>query len=142
MKIQAHRWLIIVVLFVQYRAQSTSIQPTHMQASAKLFHIVLSAKLKPTFYKINVHAAMTPADIEQELAPVICHAKQIKEAYMKRTNSHVVENYLNSSNRRRTPIDEDEMQQATIVPQHTDPHESPPSNTDYKMPFVTVSACI
>ena len=52
--------------------------------TAKLLHGVLTAQIRPTFHKINVHAAMTPEDILTELTPVFEQARLLREAYDKR----------------------------------------------------------
>ena len=44
---------------------------------------MLNAEIVPTFYKINVHAAMTPADIEKELKPVFLRAHELGESFQK-----------------------------------------------------------
>ena len=56
---------------------------TH-QSTASLLHAVLSAQIKPTFYKLNVHAAMTPADIWNHFEPVFAQAKVLREAFESR----------------------------------------------------------
>ena len=45
---------------------------------------MLSAQIKPTFYKLNVHAAMTPADIWNHFEPVFAQAKVLQEAFESR----------------------------------------------------------
>ena len=52
-----------------------------LQATAKLLNAVLCATIKPTFHKINVHAAMTPAEIEQHFKPAFQQAKELRDAY-------------------------------------------------------------
>ena len=42
---------------------------------------MLNAEIVPTFYKINVHAAMTPEDIEKELKPVFLRAHELEESF-------------------------------------------------------------
>ena len=54
-----------------------------LQATAKLLHAVLCATIKPTFHKINVHAAMTPAEIEQHFKPAFQQAKELRDAYQR-----------------------------------------------------------
>ena len=54
---------------------------TH-QSTASLLYGLLFAQIKPTFHKLNVHAAMTPADIWNYLNPVFMQAKKLKEAFM------------------------------------------------------------
>lgn len=57
------------------------------QATAKLLYAVLTAQLKSTFHKINVHAAMTPADIQKHFKPVFDQAKALKEAFERRAHN-------------------------------------------------------
>ncbi len=54
-----------------------------LQATAKLLHTILCAKIKPTFHKINVHAAMTPSDIQEHFRPVFDQARELSGAYNK-----------------------------------------------------------
>jgi len=42
---------------------------------------VLSTQIKPTFHKLNVHAALTPADIWKDLEPVFTQAKELQEYF-------------------------------------------------------------
>ena len=53
---------------------------TH-QSTASLLYGVLTAQMKPTFHKLNVHAAMTPADVWDHLEPVFSQAKLLQEAF-------------------------------------------------------------
>ena len=53
---------------------------TH-QSTASLLYGVLNAQIKPTFHKLNVHAAMTPADIWNHLNPVFTQAKKLQDAF-------------------------------------------------------------
>ena len=50
-----------------------------LQTTAKLLYALLAAQLKPTFHKINVHAAMTPADIWHRFEPAFEQAKMLKD---------------------------------------------------------------
>ena len=54
------------------------------EATARLLLAILSAEVKTTFHKINVHAALTPADIEKLFEPVFSQAKDLREAYQKK----------------------------------------------------------
>ena len=60
---------------------------TTSQATAELLYGVLTAQLKSTFHKINVHAAMTPADIQKYFKPVFEQANALKEAFERRAQS-------------------------------------------------------
>ena len=53
------------------------------QSTASLLFGVLSAQIKPTFHKMNVHAAMTPDDIWNHLEPVFTQARKLKDAFEK-----------------------------------------------------------
>lgn len=57
-----------------------------LQATAELLHAVLTAQLKSTFHKINVHAAMTPADVQKYFKPVFEQADALKEAFERRAH--------------------------------------------------------
>ena len=54
----------------------------HMhQSTARLFYRILFTQIKPTFHKLNVHAAMTPTDIWNQLEPVFTQAKKLCVAF-------------------------------------------------------------
>ena len=61
-----------------------------LQATASLLYGVLNAELKPTFYKVNVHAAMTPSNIHSYFQPVFEQARALKEAYNRRARDNAV----------------------------------------------------
>ena len=42
---------------------------------------MLNAQIKPTFHKLNVHAAMTPDDIQKHLDPVFAQAMKLHESF-------------------------------------------------------------
>jgi len=46
---------------------------------------VLFAKIKSTFHKLNVHAAMTPDDVWNHLNPVFSQAKKIQDVFQNKT---------------------------------------------------------
>ena len=56
------------------------------QATAELLYAVITAQLKSTFHKINIHAAMTPADIQKCFKPVFEQARALKEAFERRVH--------------------------------------------------------
>ena len=63
---------------------------THMhthQFTASLLYGVLSARIMPTFHKLNVHAAMTPADILNHLKPVFKQAKMLSKAFQSKVSN-------------------------------------------------------
>lgn len=47
------------------------------EATSKLLQAILVAEVKPTFYKINVHAAMTPSEVESLLKPIFSQAETL-----------------------------------------------------------------
>lgn len=47
------------------------------EALAHLIYALLLANVKSTFHKINIHAALTPADLELKLVPVFAQAKTL-----------------------------------------------------------------
>lgn len=51
------------------------------EATAHLLDAILQAQVEPTFHKINVHAAMTPAEVKVQFEPVLSQAKDLEEAY-------------------------------------------------------------
>ena len=46
---------------------------------------MLNAQILPTFHKLNVHAAMTPTDIQKHLKPVFAQAKKLQESFKSKT---------------------------------------------------------
>ena len=54
---------------------------TYIQTTASLLHAVMVSDVRSTFYKINVHAALTPEKIWGYLEPAIDQANTLKEAY-------------------------------------------------------------
>ena len=54
---------------------------TFIQTTASLLHAVMVSEVRSTFYKINVHAALTPEKIWGYLEPAIDQANTLKEAY-------------------------------------------------------------
>lgn len=71
-------------LIVKTIPMSSCLSP---QATANLLYAVLTAQLKSTFHKINVHAAMTPADIQKYFNPVFEQANALKEAFERRAHN-------------------------------------------------------
>ena len=49
------------------------------EMTAQLLHAILKAQVKSSFYKINVHAAMTPAEIKKLFAPVVKQADLLQD---------------------------------------------------------------
>ncbi len=56
---------------------------TRLQATVMLLHAVLCAQIKPTFHKINIHAAMTPSDIQKHFKLVFDQARELSDAFKK-----------------------------------------------------------
>eukprot|EP00731_Ephydatia_muelleri_P021734 Em0014g325a len=54
-------------------------------ATAKLLQAVYYAQLKPTFYKLNIHAALSPLEIQEFLKPAFDHASNLQQLGLKRT---------------------------------------------------------
>ena len=52
-----------------------------IQTTASLLHAVMVSEIRSTFYKINVHAALTPEKIWGYLKPAIDQANKLKEAF-------------------------------------------------------------
>lgn len=50
------------------------------EAIAHLLYAILSAEVDTTFHKINVHAAMTPADVKQHFEPIFKQASFFLES--------------------------------------------------------------
>lgn len=55
------------------------------EATAQLIYAILQAEVEPTFHKINVHAAMTPAEVKSQFEPVFDQAKCLQEAYLRKS---------------------------------------------------------
>ena len=66
------------------------------EATAHLVFAILHAQVKPTFHKINVHAAMTPADVKCQFEPVLSQARALREAckQAQRFNDEISSSYF------------------------------------------------
>ena len=51
------------------------------EMTAQLLHAILKAQVKSAFYKINVHAAMSPTEIMKLFAPVVKQADLLQDTY-------------------------------------------------------------
>ena len=51
------------------------------EMTAQLLHAILKVQVKSSFYKINVHAAMTPAEIKKLFTPVVKQAELLEDKY-------------------------------------------------------------
>lgn len=49
----------------------------------------MNAQITPTFHKVNVHAAMTPAEVHAHLNPAFNQARALREAHQRRADSSV-----------------------------------------------------
>ena len=54
---------------------------------ANLLHALLLAKVAPMFYKICIHAAMTPSEVQNYLNPVFQQAETLLKIQKERTSS-------------------------------------------------------
>ena len=55
------------------------------EATAHLVLAILQTQVEPTFHKINVHAAMTPADVKGQFKVAFNQAKCLQAAYQEKT---------------------------------------------------------
>ena len=51
------------------------------KATSCLFHAILTAFVSSSFHKVNVHAAMTPADVRKQMKPVLNQANKMLQIY-------------------------------------------------------------
>lgn len=49
------------------------------ETTAKLLYAILTAEVKSTFHKINVHAALKPAEIRKLFEPALCQARLLSQ---------------------------------------------------------------
>ena len=83
------------------------------EATACLLQAIFSAQLESTFHKINVHAALTPAEIKTLFVPIFQQATNLSEMHQT-TVQHLMEenetfrptfaSSLSSNNPNRTPF--------------------------------------
>ncbi len=112
-----------------------------------LLHAVLCAQIKPTFHKINVHAAMTPSDIQEHFKPVFDQARELSDAYDKikeivETDVPNLSSPLASRRRsftRKTRVLQSTMPTLAPVIGHSVDEETSSKMVTHRMPFVTVS---
>ena len=85
-------------------------QENSPEATAHLLEAVFSAQLESTFHKINVHAALTPAEIKTLFEPIFKQAKNLLEAYQKapqhiaQANGTFQPTFASSLSSNRTPF--------------------------------------
>lgn len=109
-------------LFVKAEKENTP------ETTAHLLQALLVAKVDSTFYKINVHAAMTPAEIKNHLEPVFVQAKILQEFHKKKLERVREENTANM---------ESSTSQHSVLNSTTS--FSTATNPDKEIPFVTVN---
>ena len=117
------------------------------ETAAHLLNAILKAQVKPSFYKINVHAAMTPVEIQKYFTPVIEQAELLLRMY-KQVRTRVASHSSSSSSSslpsslltKKKDMRVNRPPTSTVAP-------SPDINLDdsdtvppFKTPFVTVSA--
>ena len=91
------------------------------QSTAALLYAILTTQVKPTFYKINVHAAMTPTDIENHLRPAFELAMDLKDNMVA----------IRARNETATPSSQQRAISTNDVLEEVDRHEG--VNTDSDM---------
>lgn len=57
------------------------------EATAHLLLAILTAQVEPAFYKINVHAAMTPVEIKKLFEPIISLANELQCMYLQKVQN-------------------------------------------------------
>ena len=67
------------------------------EATAHLLYAILLAEVESTFHKINVHAAMTPAEVKTLLQPVIAQAKDLQERYLDQKKNEPADNIIDTA---------------------------------------------
>ena len=65
-------------LFDQVEKENTPETTSH------LLYAILRAEIQPSFYKINIHAAMTPSDTKSKLDPIFKRANDMLKMYKAR----------------------------------------------------------
>ena len=95
------------------------------EMTAQLLHAILKAQVKSSFYKINIHAAMTPAEIKKLFAPVVMQADLLQDTYKQVLERVASTASVMSVHRRESTSDTSLDESLTMLPNRT--------------PFVTVS---
>jgi len=112
------------------------------EMTAHLLHAILKAQVKSSFYKINVHAAMTPTDIKELFAPVLQQAEVLQNTYRL-----VMERVSSATSVVTSPHRRESMGSVVIRGGFVAVGESPEASLDTsttaalqsRTPFVTVS---
>lgn len=60
------------------------------EVTARLLHAIFSAEVDSTFHKINVHAAMTPADVEKHFEPIFRQANFFLQSKRKKPEETLI----------------------------------------------------
>ena len=77
--------IIHLVLLCEFFCRLTLSNAHVHQSTASLLYGVLFAKIKPTFHKLNVHAAMTSDDIWNHLNLAFSQAMKIQDAFQNKS---------------------------------------------------------
>lgn len=96
-----------------------------LEATAHLLNAILQAQVECTFHKINIHAAMSPADVKGHFKPIFNKAQGLHEAYQKKVQRMKEDVKLDAAPSRIRPS------QSSFSLSMTDQPE--------KTPFITVS---
>ena len=107
-------------LFLKIERNSTP------EATVQLLHAILKAEVASTFYKINVHAALTPTEIKKEFDSVFDQAKLLEKM-----NQQKLE-------RLRKELNKGKKKDSTSIPTHMHRSSSTTANGSHT-PVVTVS---
>lgn len=98
------------------------------ETTAHLLQALLVAKVDSTFYKINVHAAMTPAEIKNHLVPVFNQAEILQKFHEEKLERVREES---TTNRESSTSQHSVLNSTTSFSTATKPDE--------EIPFVTVN---
>ena len=60
----------------------TEMKDDTIKSTVNLLYAILSAQVKSTFHKINVHAAMTPSEVWLHFEPAFNQANELQEKYL------------------------------------------------------------
>ena len=97
---------------------------------ARLLQAILVAHVQPTFHKINVHAAMTPAEIRKLFRPVFTQAQLLQATYRQKLERIRSEESMAALKRRESITSRRSIISTASSCSTTEPQD---------MPFVTVS---
>ena len=103
------------------------------EACARLLQAILVAQVQPTFHKINVHAAMTPAEIRKLFEPVFAQAQLLQNTFRQKLERIKSEESMAASKRRESIASRRSVFSTSSTASNTMDAE--------EMPFVTVRLC-